>query len=209
MRSRAISMGVLVAILGGFACGGDDGGEDPPPSSNCPKLEACGGDPVGDWKVGGICVENPEAFVRSLVNNSACNDVVKSTRDIEGDGTYNLKADKTGNSEITVSAVGEFAFTDACVKALSIGNSAATDCAKVQAELDKQESVASASCTASGALCNCTVMSEQTLAFMGAYSVSGSNVMVNNTTQAFCVSGNTMKVKTTSNQVTVTLDLTK
>jgi hypothetical protein len=213
MRSRAIRMGMLAAtILGCFAaCGGDDGEEPqgPPDLGDCPKLEACGGDPVGEWTVGDICVANPAAFVESLVNDKACASALKSTRDVTGTGTYSVKADKTASSAITVSAVGEFEFTDACVKALGVAQSAASECATVQAELEKQEVVESASCTAMGATCNCTVMSEQEFTGMGSYTVAGTNLNINNLTQPFCVAGSTMKLQTTSNEVTVQLSLTK
>ena len=212
MRSRAIKVGVLAAILGCFvACGGDDG-EDPPanPSlGDCPKLEACGGDPVGEWKVDGICVGNPEAFVESLVNAPACKGALKSTDDITGSGTYSVKADKSASSAITVNAVGMFSFTDACVKELKVAQSAAGECAKVQDELEKQESVESATCAAAGANCDCTVNSSQEFTGMGSYTVSGNNLNVNNLSQPFCVAGSEMKLQTTSMGVTVQLTLTK
>ncbi len=212
MRSRAIRMGVLAAMSSWIvACGGDDGEDTPSNGDNmCPSLEACGGDPVGDWTIDDICVTNPRTFFASTVGVRECADALKKTSGIEGSGMYRLTAEKMAVSTLVVTATADFEFSDACVKALGVADSAASECSKIQDELTKDSSmVKGATCTASGANCNCTVMSAVSFAANASYTVEANSIKVQNLDQPFCVQGSTMKLKATSSGVTATLDLSK
>lgn len=213
MRSRAIRMGVLAAMSSCFlSCGGDDdstsNGND---LGDCEAVEACGGNPVGDWTVDEVCVSDPKKLFAALVGDQACASSLTDVGDITGSGNYNLRDDMMAVSTLVVAATAEFAFTDACVKAIGIANSAASECAKIQTELtsDPSSGVKSATCAASGSTCNCTIASEVSLAGDGSYTVSGNNISIRNLTQPFCVSGNNLELQTTTMGVTSTLKLHK
>ena len=212
MLSRAIRMGVLAAVSSCFlSCGGDDEPGDGPNTGDCEAVNACGGNPVGDWTIGSLCVSDPQKFFASLVGEAACADALKDTMNIEGKGNYNIRDDRMAVSTLVVSGQASFEFTDACVKALGIADSAASECAKVQTELMKDPSsgVKSATCSASGATCNCMVDSETSLAGNGSYTISGNNIEVRSLVQPFCVEGNSLSLQTTTMGVTAVLKLSK
>lgn len=211
MRLRAIRVGVLAAVAGLLlACGGDDGGDDPPGgnSGKCP-IDACGGDPVGTWKVDDICVSDEQKLFAATVNQAACQSALQSVENVSGSGEYMLGADKNAMSSIVVSGTGKFSFNDACVKALGIGSAAATDCSKVEAEFKKESAIKSVTCAAAGANCDCTIATDISLAGMGSYTVSGKQLMVRGLTQPFCVEGNMLEIQATQSGTTVTISLSK
>jgi hypothetical protein len=219
MRSRANRMGVLAAVsVFLWACGGDDGDGDTGgkagsggDSGNCPSFKACGGNPEGEWTVDDLCVTNEKQLFAAAINQPACSAALKSVSGVSGSGKYKLGADKNAMSTIVVSGTAEFSFNDACVKALGLGQTAATDCSKVQAEFGKQMSmgVKSATCSASGANCDCTVVSDLSAAGNSSYTVSGNNIMVNGLTQPFCVENGKLTVQTTQSGSTLLFTLTK
>ena len=211
MRSRIRIIGVLAAVL--CACGGDDGDDGGTGgtggSGKCPAFSACGGDPVGDWTANEVCVSDPDALFKQAVNQPECKNALKSSSDADASGDYKLGADKKAVSTIVVSGTGVFSFDDACVKALSVATSAASECSKVQTELAKASGVKSATCTAKAPNCECNVSLEMSLGGMGNYTVNGDKLTVNNLVQPFCVQGNTLKLQTTSMGVTAFFTLTK
>ena len=216
MRSRAILIGVLAAVSSGtWSCGGDD--SDSTPSNNaghggsedCPALQACGGDPVGDWKVDDVCLANPEDLFDAFANQPECKNSLTHTEPIEASGGYNLGSDKKAVSTISVKGSGTLSFNDACVKALGVGQSASGDCTKVQAELAKQSGVKSATCTVKAPNCECNLALEVALAGMGTYSVSGDKLTVNGTAQPFCVKDGKLTLESTSNGVTAKFTMSK
>jgi hypothetical protein len=222
MRLRAIRLGVLAAVSGlVLACGGDDSGDDPSAGrggnggagtgsgDTCAALKPCGGDPVGNWTVEDLCVKGPEKLFAATINQPACSAALKSTKDIDGTGMYQLGADKNAMSTISVSGTAEFSFNDACVKALSIAQSAASECAKVEAEFKKQSAVKSAVCAAAGSSCDCTITSDVSFAGSGSYTVSNNQIMVSGLTQPFCVAGSKLSLESSYAGSTLTFTLTK
>jgi hypothetical protein len=215
MRLRAIRLGVLAAVLGLVsACGGDDsdgtsGGAGSGGSNDCPAFKACGGDPAGDWTVDSVCVTEPQKLFAATVNQAACSSALKSVKDVDGSGGYKLGSDKNAMSSIVVSGTASFSFSDACVKALGIAQSATTECSKVQAEFTKESAVKSASCAVAGSNCDCTITSDLSLAGNGSYTVSNNQIMVSGVTQPFCVASNTLTVQTTRAGSTLTFTLKK
>lgn len=212
MQLRAIRVGVLAAVSGLLlACGGDDGGGD---GSNgggdgkCP-IDACGGDPAGTWTVQNICVSDEQKLFAATVNQAACSSALKNVENVSGSGEYTLGADKNAMSSIVVSGTGNFSFNDACVKALGVGQSAAGDCAKVEAEFKKESAVKSVTCAAAGANCDCTIATDISLAGTGSYSVSGNNLTVRGITQPFCVEGNTLEIQANQSGTVVSITLKK
>jgi hypothetical protein len=215
MRSRIIIIGVLAAVSSGaLGCGDDSdstngnnagsGGSD-----DCPAFTACGGDPVGDWKVDDACVANPDALFEMTVNQPECKGALKGTEGIEASGGYNLTMDKKAMSTISISGTGTFLFTDACVKALQVAQSAAGECSKIQSELGKQSGVKSATCTVKAPNCECVVSLTQSLMGMGTYSVADNKLTVGPLVQPFCVKDNKLTLQSTSNGVTVTFTMSK
>jgi hypothetical protein len=221
MRLRAIRLGVLAAVSGlVLACGGDDSGDEPRAGSSgggagtssgpsCTALKACGGDPVGNWTVDDLCVTNPQKLFAATVNQPACESALKSTKDVKGTGMYQLGADKNAMSTISVSGTAEFSFTDACVKALAIAQSAASECSKVEAEFKKQSAVKSAVCSAAGSNCDCTISSDLSFAGDGSYTMSNNQLMVRGLTQPYCVAGNKLTIETAQSGSTLTFTLSK
>jgi hypothetical protein len=215
MRLRAIRLGVLAAVSGlVLACGGDDGGDSTGGagsggSDTCPAFKSCGGDPSGTWTVDTLCVTDPQKLFAATVNQAACSTALKSVKDVDGSGGYVLGADKNAMSTIVVSGTASFSFSDACVKALQIAQSAATECAKVEAEFSKESAVKSASCTAAGANCDCTISSEISLAGNGSYTVSNNQIMVSGLIQPFCVASDTLTIQTTRAGTNLTFTLKK
>lgn len=213
MRLRAIKLGVLAAVtVFVVACGGDDGDDDgsgSPMNGNCPAFKACGGDPTGDWTADEVCVSNPEKVFAATVNQAACSSALKSVKDVGASGDYSLGADKMFNSSIIVSGTASFSFSDACIKALGIGSSAASDCSKVQSEFSKQSGVKSATCSASGGNCDCEITSDLGDPSKGSYTVSGSNITAANVSEPFCVSGGDLKLQLSQGGTTLTFSLSK
>lgn len=214
MRLRAIKLGVLAAVLGlGLGCGGDDddtGGDGNGNSNgNCPAFKSCGGDPTGNWTSDDVCVSNPEKVFAATVNQAACSSALKSVKDVGTSGEYQLGSDKNFNSSIVVSGTANFSFSDACIKALGIGTSAAGDCSKVQSEFMKQNGVKSASCSASGGNCDCEITSDLGEPSKGSYAVSGTNITASGVAEPFCVSGNELKLQLSQGGTTLTFTLSK
>jgi hypothetical protein len=217
MRLRAIRLGVLAALTGLFlGCGGDDGGGgDDGKAGNsgggdCPSFKACGGDPVGDWKVDDVCASNEAKLFAATVNQPACSSALQSVMNVQGSGEYKLGADKNAMSTIMVSGTAKFAFNDACAKALGIADSAGSECtSKIEAAFKKESAVKSATCTAAGAECNCTIDSTLSFAGNGSYTVSNNNLMVSGLTQPFCVEGSKLTVQASQGGETVTFTLSK
>jgi hypothetical protein len=211
MRLRATRLGVLAAVTGLLlACGGDDGddGGTAGTGGKCP-IDACGGDPTGTWTVKNLCVSDEQKLFAATVNQKACADSLKSVENVMGSGEYKLGADKNAISSIVVSGTGKFSFTDACVKALGIGQAAATDCTKVEGEFKKESAVKAATCAAAGANCDCTITSDISLAGNGSYTVANKSITVSGLTQPFCVEGNTLELQATRAGTTLLFTLTK
>jgi len=216
MRLRATRLGVLAAVTGLLlACGGDDGDGDGAAgkggsggSGKCP-IDACGGDPAGTWKVNNLCVSDEQKLFAATVNQAACSSALQSVDNVSGSGEYKLGADKNAMSTIVVSGTGKFSFTDGCVKALGIGQTAATDCAKIEGEFKKESAVKSVTCAAAGSNCDCTITSDISLAGNGSYTVSGNQVTVNGLTSPFCVEGNTLELQATRSGTTLLFTLSK
>lgn len=127
----------------------------------------------------------------------------------EASGTYKLTSDKKVMSNIKMSGTGTFLFNDACVKALGVANSAASECSKIQSELSKQSGVKSATCTAKAPNCECVVGLEQDLTGSSTYTVADNKITVMGVAQPFCVKGNELTLQSTSNGVTATFKMTK
>jgi hypothetical protein len=216
MRSRIILIGVLAAVSSGaWGCG--DSGDDAKPGNtagmggggDCPALKACGGDPVGDWTVDDVCVANPGGLFEATVNQPDCKNALKETGPISATGGYNLTADKKAVSTISVSGSGTFLFNDACVKALGVAQSAASECSKIQTELGKQSGVKSATCTAKAPNCECVVNLTTSLMGMGTYTVADNKLTVNGVAQPFCVEGGKLTIEPTSAGVTAKFTMSK
>jgi hypothetical protein len=211
MRSRVIIIGVLAAVSSGaWGCGGDDGGDTPPNGGgNCPAVQACGGDPVGDWSSDDVCVSDPDKLFEGAVNQPECKDALTDSSAIDTSGTYSLTADKKVNSDIKLSGTGTFLFNDACVKALEVAQSAAAECSKIQAELSKQSGVKSATCTAKAPNCECVMSLETALKGMSTYTVADNKITVMGVAQPFCVQGSKLTLQSTANGVTTTFTMSK
>jgi hypothetical protein len=161
------------------------------------------------WNVDEACVSNPGGLFEATVNQPECKNALTDTGPVDASGGYNLTADKKAVSTISVSGSGTFLFNDACVKALGVAQSAATDSSKIQAELGKQSGVKSATCTVKAPNCECNISLTLSLAGMGTYSVADNKLTVGSLVQPFCVKDNKLTLQSTSMGVTATFTMSK
>ena len=211
MRSRAINWTVLAAISGLiWGCGGDDGDDPDNGGGGKCAITACGGDPVGDWKVDDVCVSDSQKVFASIVNDPACATALKSSSDPTASGNYKLGNDNNAMSTIVVSGTGMFSFNDACTKALGLGSTATTDCPKIEEAFKKEKGVKSATCSPAGANCDCTIAMDISLAGSSSYTKSGNELTVGGLKQPFCVEGGkTLELEMSSFGATLSFTMSK
>jgi hypothetical protein len=208
---RGFKVGVLAAVFSVSslaACGGDDGSDDDSRggtggggsagsagggSRSCDTFKACGGDPVGEWTVKDVCFDNPGEVLAETLGGT-CASAFKST-EVKGSGTYAIGADMQASSMITLTATTILGFNDACVKSLGLTGTAAAECEDLEVQFKANKDFSSATCAASGALCDCTLETTTKITEAGAYTIAGNTITVKGLEQAFCASGNTLTIQ--------------
>lgn len=139
-------MPIFAAALG---CGGEsdrDSARDPlPPIMICEALDACGGDPVGNWQVVETC--NPSSPLRE----SMCDGGVVSFEQtgLEVQGSLSIGADGAATLSTSSRETREIVVPDAC---------GGTDCAALEDDYGNPGAgSARAQCTSSDGACRCSV----------------------------------------------------
>lgn len=150
----------------------------------CTDFTPCGGDPTGTWDYTAICIEDPFAALRG-----ACGDI--TFEDVEGTARGRVTLDgatATRNVTVTTSATAIFGATCAIA-----------GCGPIQTAL--AAAVDSASCAANaGGGCDCAISQTGGVAESSAYRVEGTQVITEDGTYDFCVSGGSMQHRETGDE---------
>jgi hypothetical protein len=166
LSAVAIVVGACFVLVG---CGGDD--------VNC-SFTACGGDPVGNWSIEGMCFDADD-----LLDQSSCPQATASAS-VDISGSVSILADSTYTSQ--TSSVTSFITT---IPAECLMGLMSCD------QLTNPDTGTMCSGDASDA-CDCTGSDSQSDTSSGTWSASGNTLTLDNDPAEYCVSGNTMKVRT-------------
>ncbi len=192
MMNRTLSVfavGLLVATLWG--CGGDSGGGAGP---TCGKVQPCGGDIVGTWKIAGACTNSSTLDLADF-----CPTATLDSGDISVTGTVVYKADRTYSAMATTSGSIKLRLPASCLKQSGITITCAQLGEGIRQDMMKNPdpSIQSASCADSGGTCVCTVVNKPANTNeTGTYTVSGTTITDTPTgskttdTTEYCVQGN-------------------
>jgi hypothetical protein len=179
LRTAWMAMAMALATAAG-ACGGSSGG-------SCGKVEPCGGNPVGAWKVSGSCV-NSAALMSTFTDSlgDSCTGATISNASVAASGTLSLNADMT----YTINGDQMVKFT---VNVPASCLNGAT-CADLATQL--QNDFPNATCTGSSS-CACALSDDSPQIDSGTYTVSGTQIVSESSSQgessqSFCVQGNTL-----------------
>jgi hypothetical protein len=182
---------------GGGGGGGSGGGGGGTGGSSAPActgtFNACGGDPTGTWDVMASCIEGNlvSALNAQLgADYSACgNAYTAASVALTGSVTYGAG---NYNFDAAMEVVEAFAYTPACVSAISGGTAlSASVCSQLEQSLNGTAGT-TATCTYA-TNCSCHAIVSQTNTTSGTFTVSGSTITEDSgTSYQFCVSGNTM-----------------
>lgn len=167
----------------------------------CESFEACGGNPVGTWKVSGVC--DLEMSPRSNVPECAdqfTNQMLTAT------GSYRFAGDGTGTVNVSLLLTADLVTTEACARAQ--GSTTADVCTLLNLSSSNGAAGASGSapatgpiqfdCTLAPALCKCQVREgPSTVDSNMTYEVSGNTLVITtpstgSSVSDFCVSGDTL-----------------
>jgi len=170
------------------ACGPDSD------DAKCGDASACGGDVTGAWKITSTCFDMEPQMPGSM----SCPGATAQTADLGMTGNVTYGADKTYQSNITVTGKVIVTLPASCLMQQGV----TVSCAQVQQSLQASAADSgyqSVSCTGSSG-CTCTMqLVPRSEANSGTYSTSGGKLTMmepggtpddNN----YCVSGNTLTV---------------
>lgn len=179
LRAACVAMVMALAMTAG-ACGGSSGG-------SCGKVEPCGGDPVGLWKVTGSCV-NSAALMSTVAEgfNGSCPGATISNVSVASSGTLSVNADMSYEISGDQSVKFTVNVPASCLNGAT--------CADLSAQL--QSDFPGASCTGASS-CACALSEDTPQTDSGTYTVSGTALVIESpsqgeSTQSFCVQGNTL-----------------
>jgi hypothetical protein len=197
MKAFGVCVAIGVAFLGCSSSSGSDA------SATCGKVAACGGSIVGTWKIVDACADTS---VSSTMNTACPNESAKAGT-VSASGTVTFNADMTYKVDFTESVTETLVVPMSC---LSMGG-ATVSCDELTTALgggglQGDAGTTTATCTTSGANCNCTIdVNGQTTSEMGTYTVSGTNFTTTSSTSpgspgtaSYCVQGSTLHVISTA-----------
>ncbi len=156
---------------------------------------------LGSWQVVSICVQNPEQLMDTTGLPSACSDMVRDF-DYRPEGELVFGQDGTGYIDITLIADVEVVLTGQCLAA-QVGSSVTVTedvCTVMESSFDSTSVFQGGSCQLAGNGCQCLMTTvERPIGGGGAYRIEGNEIVDDlGTREAFCVSGNTLKLKAES-----------
>ena len=184
MSAGAASIACVLVLAG---CVGSDGG-------SCGKVQACGGDVTGTWKVAGACGDE------GVMSVSSC-PAATGTASETWSGTLTFNADMTYTTSLTVSGTATTNYPQSCLTA----GGTTVSCAQLGQGLEMEIMAnpgmfQSAHCTGA-ASCVCTFMvSSQPMIDSGTYTISGTELATSGTvgSRPYCVKGNDLHLLTTT-----------
>jgi hypothetical protein len=192
----------LVLVVSGFlaACSGSDG-------ASCSSFSACGGDVVGTWTLDSFCDTE-----KTIPNTSDCPGAVLAITSSAATGKVTFNADGTDATDVQITIGESGKFPAACYTAQDCSNAQTA----VNSTGDGQTTTGTCSYSAtSGCSCSVKIVSDSNTT--GTYQISKSNITLltdgdTGTPDAdtFCVSGNTLSVRSTNTDgTTATFTATK
>lgn len=181
----------LVAVLAVLGCGGSGGG-----GGSCGKVQPCGGDIHGTWKLNDFCISDP-AFL-GFNARDLCDTATVTLAGSALSGTATFGADGTLQVDEVISLSMKVDMPASCVPA-------GTTCDQLAAALapagDAQ--VSSATCAPAGGGCTCQVASKpRTVTQSGTFTTSGTTLTQTRASDGvpsdvqYCVQGDTLHVIT-------------
>ena len=187
----------VVVVLVGFAvtaigCGGGDG-------QSCGAFTACGGNVVGTWNAGGVCMTGN-------VLGDECPGATTDTSGLSITGTWTLNADSTYTQQGALGGMISVSFAPSCFTEEGF----TPTCDQINAGFamlamtDPEFPFSAASCAAAGSNCRCSmtlrpIPTNET----GTYATSGSVITTTPAggtaeAQDYCVSGNRLQIQSRS-----------
>jgi hypothetical protein len=163
------------------ACGGTDEG------GKCGDTSACGGDVTGTWKISSTCFDMEPQMPGSM----SCPGATAQSADLAMSGTVTYGADKTYQSNVTVTGKVVIKMPASCLTQQGV----TVTCAQLQTALQSSdEGYESVSCTGSSD-CSCTMqLAPETEMQSGTYSTAGGKLTMTSggspEDNDYCVAGN-------------------
>ncbi len=187
MKSFAAGIWGVVASLLVFACGG---GSDS--SGQCSNAGACGGDIQGTWKITSSCL----TFAIDTASSDSCPDQKVTATDLKMSGSITYGGDMTYNSSVTVDLSVTLLVPGSCLMRDGI----TLTCAQVEQGLKADADLGSATCSAVGPDCSCTLVSAPEVQMeSGTYTTTASGTLTQRRASGteddasdFCVKGSTL-----------------
>jgi hypothetical protein len=203
MRSRSLRF-TLVLTLALGACAGDDDGSGGDGSSAFESFKACGGDPVGTWKVEMVDFDDPAVFAGGLHDEPACKQAVGDVR-VDPEGSYTFGKDKSYKVDASFSVEMKLTLDEKCLQAIVQAAVMVDDSACAMLEQEFVSAGYTGSCKAKSEACACSITTPAiTVSSDSTYTVKGDQLVVvrasGDGTQSsdFCVSGDQLEVKVES-----------
>lgn len=156
-------VGLAIAMVGCGAAdsaspdGGSPGKTEIPQCSQ--DIPACGGSPVGSWKVVGFCGVGLRKL--AIADTPHCNEIETTNRSYDGTGNYEYRADGTVQGNIEFKADLELKMVAACLADLVTGQHSLSEiCSALEPELAPESGEAVVSCKPTAEQgCDCTITS--------------------------------------------------
>lgn len=163
----------------------------------CGPFGACGGDPVGEWDLVSMCLNDLQAVVSSMVDAPECGDGLHGV-DYNVTGSFVMDASGSAMTEISASIDVDAVLTQACVTALGGPQLSAAVCAmREDAIVQTPDSpYEGAACTYSPGQCRCLATSMTITDSSSDTLTQEGNTLVDSTgeTASFCVTGDTLEL---------------
>ncbi len=179
----------------GGGVGPGNGGASTSDDGNC-AFTPCGGDVVGSWSLDEVCYS--EELLVATLNGDApeeCSGFYTGLT-IQASGTLEFTAGGTLTRQSSMTMDHEFALDAECMQASYGSAPSAESCAQVAVYLGA--GAESASCNHAAGACQCAVRSESSEDVTDAYTTSGSTLSDSEGPIEYCVLGNVLQLRDTS-----------
>jgi hypothetical protein len=173
MRKRILFGVLLVGGLFSQSCGGNSEGG----GASCGKVQPCGGNPVGSWKIVASCLDTSalsDALVAGL-SSSGCTGVTVQSSHAKQTGSATFNADMTYSSSLTTSFDATLLVPSSCI---TQGGFTLT-CDQLNQALKQamNDEIGDVTCTKASGGCSCKMVAPpNTVDENGTYTVSGTRI---------------------------------
>ena len=171
-------------------------------SGSCGKVQPCGGDIVGDYKISSVCVNNGTIAMQIQQYLPNCPQLTANVSSFQVTGTESFNADLTYNADEMVTAAGQAMVPPSCLQSGGITLTCGElDLLLQQLIATSPGQLQSAHCTGS-TTCVCGfVLAPMHLVQMGTYTTSGTNITLTASdgtyaANQYCVKGNELHLVT-------------